>query len=631
MRNFNVKILIVLSLALSFLPSSFAQSGKFVQVLSNGQLLPGVSNVFDANVGLLRNTLDPYYQSLNAYLSAIAAANSDGVLVRSGASIVRRQIIPGSSKVSINDQTGTSTNFILDVVESNIGLNNLGGTLSVSKGGTARTSFGSRSLLYANSSGVLTDLQGTNKIVFFDSAGNPTVRGLGTNLSDDGTLINASGVGGGGGDMLKVTYDINNNGIVDGVDSVAWASITNKPSTFAPSAHTHPVADLSDSTAAGRALITAADAVAQRAAMGLGSAATSSSGAFATASHAHAGTDITSGTIAPARLGSGSANSGTILYGDNVWRAPLAFDTNANYAIAGNWTFVGSVSFMGTNPASAEMEFFDADASASVTLKPADVTSQSYRIIFPSAPGSGFLRSTVSGSTNDSLAYADFGTSAGTVMEGNDSRVVNATPTSRSITGANSISGGGSLAADRTLALVNDSSSPGANKVYGTDGSGVKGWKNDPAGSGSGTPLTVVSNTVATNINNSFAISASVLNGSVKFLPTAPVTLTDASTVATDASLSQTFLITLGGSRTLGAPTNPTHGQRATWVVIQDSTGGRSLTADTGAGGWTNTVAVSLPAGDFGISTNAGSVTFISGMYLTNTAKWYPLGVNPQN
>jgi len=34
------------------------------------------------------------------------------------------------------------------------------------------------------------------------------------------------------------------------------------------------------------------------------------------------------------------------------------------------------------------------------------------------------------------------------------------------------------------LKLSGDASSPGNNKVYGTDSSGVKGWKNDPAGSG---------------------------------------------------------------------------------------------------------------------------------------------------
>lgn len=42
-----------------------------------------------------------------------------------------------------------------------------------------------------------------------------------------------------------------------------------------------------------------------------------------------------------------------------------------------------------------------------------------------------------------------------------------------------------SLTSDASgVKLVNDSTSPGANKVYGTDGSGVRGWKADPSGGG---------------------------------------------------------------------------------------------------------------------------------------------------
>jgi hypothetical protein len=46
----------------------------------------------------------------------------------------------------------------------------------------------------------------------------------------------------------------------------------------------------------------------------------------------------------------------------------------------------------------------------------------------------------------------------------------------RLVSTAGSLTGGGSLAANRTLSLVNDSSSPGNNRYYGTDGSGTKGW-----------------------------------------------------------------------------------------------------------------------------------------------------------
>ena len=50
-----------------------------------------------------------------------------------------------------------------------------------------------------------------------------------------------------------------------------------------PKAHTHTASNISDSTTAGRALLTAADAAAQRTALGLGTAATTASTAYATA------------------------------------------------------------------------------------------------------------------------------------------------------------------------------------------------------------------------------------------------------------------------------------------------------------------------------------------------------------
>lgn len=77
-------------------------------------------------------------------------------------------------------------------------------------------------------------------------------------------------------------------------------------------------------TPAGQNVIEAADAAAQRDALELGTAATESDAAFAAAVHTHAASDVTSGTMATARLGSGTANSSTFLRGDQSWASPTA-------------------------------------------------------------------------------------------------------------------------------------------------------------------------------------------------------------------------------------------------------------------------------------------------------------------
>ena len=51
------------------------------------------------------------------------------------------------------------------------------------------------------------------------------------------TAIGGGGGGTGTGDMLKAVYDINNNGVVDTADSLAYSKLTGVPSSFSPSPH----------------------------------------------------------------------------------------------------------------------------------------------------------------------------------------------------------------------------------------------------------------------------------------------------------------------------------------------------------------------------------------------------------
>lgn len=101
-----------------------------------------------------------------------------------------------------------------------------------------------------------------------------------------------------------------------------------------------------------------------------------------------------------------------------------------------------------------------------------------------------------------------------------------------------------------------------------------------------------------------------------------PVTLTDASTIATDASTGSRFRVTLAGNRTLGAPTNPTDNQQCVWELIQDGTGTRTLALDTGTGGFifgTDITSITL-------TTTASKTDFLTAIYNSTANRWRVMG-----
>lgn len=71
--------------------------------------------------------------------------------------------------------------------------------------------------------------------------------------------------------------------------------------------------------------------------------------------------------------------------------------------------------------------------------------------------------------------------------------------------------------------------------------------------------------------------SGGVMTG--KLAP-AVVTLTDAATIAVDASQGNDFRVTLTGNRTMGAPSNPADGQMIMFELTQDAVGSRIVTWD---------------------------------------------------
>jgi hypothetical protein len=100
-----------------------------------------------------------------------------------------------------------------------------------------------------------------------------------------------------------------------------------------------------------------------------------------------------------------------------------------------------------------------------------------------------------------------------------------------------------------------------------------------------------------------------------------PVALTDAATIATDASLGKTFTVTLGGNRTLGAPTNPTNGQKIIYRIKQDATGSRTLAYNA-----IFRFSADIPSPT--LTTTVAKTDYLGFIYNATDTKWDILAIN---
>ena len=84
--------------------------------------------------------------------------------------------------------------------------------------------------------------------------------------------------------------------------------------------------------------------------------------------------------------------------------------------------------------------------------------------------------------------------------------------------------------------------------------------------------------TANTTVRGDFVVEAGSLKVGTSARAYNPITtLTDAASIAVDFALGNNFLVTIGGNRTLAAPTNAVAGQTGQIYVIQDRTGSRTL------------------------------------------------------
>ena len=88
-------------------------------------------------------------------------------------------------------------------------------------------------------------------------------------------------------------------------------------------------------------------------------------------------------------------------------------------------------------------------------------------------------------------------------------------------------------------------------------------------------------------------------------------TLTDGATITPDFGANQNFTVTLGGNRTLANPTNIVAGQTGSIFVVQDATGGRTLSF----GSYFKFPAATAPT----LSTDANAVDHIDYIVRTTT------------
>jgi hypothetical protein len=130
---------------------------------------------------------------------------------------------------------------------------------------------------------------------------------------------------------------------------------------------------------------------------------------------------------------------------------------------------------------------------------------------------------------------------------------------------------------------------------------------------GGGTPVVTSVNGITPDATGALTLNATNVPGALT--AKAPVTLTDAATIATNAALASTFRVTLGGNRTLGNPTNPTDGQLVRWEITQDATGGRTLTLDSKFVLGSDLTAIAL-------SSAAGKTDVLGAVYHQASDRW---------
>jgi len=108
----------------------------------------------------------------------------------------------------------------------------------------------------------------------------------------------------------------------------------------------------------------------------------------------------------------------------------------------------------------------------------------------------------------------------------------------------------------------------------------------------------------------------------------APFALTDAATIATDASLSRRFTVSIAVARALGVPTNAVDGDFRIWEIKNTAGAPVNLTLPTTAGGWVPMETVEgtpVPVGPAVNPIPAGEVLVLVCYFSSSQNGWIPV------
>lgn len=254
----------------------------------------------------------------------------------------------------------------------------------------------------------------------------------------------------------------------------------------------------------------------------------------------------------------------------------------------------------------------------------------------PATSGSAILKGNGSGGFSNATANTDYAPVADPIFTGSLQLPNGAAPTTDAfgeIAGDNNAwaaSRGAVQFYDGTantyLVGVLASDTPSNGQVPTWNAGGTITWETPSAGGG-GTSVYVNGASVTNpnfiggqfDVNTSTNIVIKSAAAITNVVNSGKVTLTDAATIATDASLGNSFQVTLGGNRTLGNPTNGKNGQKCIWELIQDGTGSRTITMDTKFAFGTDITGITL-------TTTASKRDFITAQYDSTADKWYVVG-----